>query len=238
MIDFHSHILPGMDDGSQSVAESIAMLREEAKQGVTTVVATPHFYPENESVDAFLTRRAQAETVLRKEMEKHKDLPKVLVGAEVYYFTGISDSDILQKLTIADSRYIMVEPPLAPWPERIYRELEGIVLQQGLLPIVAHIDRYVRPLRTYKIPERLAELPILVQASGQFFLEKKTRNMALRMLSKGRIHLLGSDAHNMEDRAPNLGPAVAAIKAKLGEPGLENIRECQALCLQEMTQER
>ena len=238
MIDFHSHILPGIDDGSQSVEQSIAMLQEEAKQGVTLVVATPHFYPEDESVDAFLTRRDQAEALLRREMEKHENLPQLVVGTEVYYFTGISDSDILQKLTIGNSRYVLIEPPLAPWPDRIYRELEGILLQQGLMPVVAHIDRYIRPFHSRKILQQLARLPIMVQASGEFFLNKKTRNMALRMVKAFRIQILGSDAHNMAERAPNLGPAISLIKEKLGEEALEYIRECETLCRQEMKRER
>lgn len=221
MIDFHTHILPGMDDGSASVEQSIAMLQEEAKQGVKVVVATPHFYPEDESVEAFLARRAKAEDELRKEIEKHQDLPQVVVGAEVYYFTGISDSEILQKLTIGDSRYVMVEPPLAPWAERVYRELDGIVLQQGLVPIVAHVDRYIRPFHIYKIPERLMAMPLLVQASGEFFENKRTKRIALKMLKKGQIHLLGSDAHNMAERAPNLGTATDIIREKLGEEVLE-----------------
>lgn len=225
MIDFHTHILPGMDDGSRSLEQSVAMLREAKSQGVEWIVATPHFYPEDESVESFLERREKAEAALRKEMAKHEDLPQVVVGAEVYYFTGISDSDILQKLTIGDSRYVMVEPPLSPWPERVFRELEGIVLQQGLIPIVAHIDRYVRPFRTYKIPERLSAMPLLVQASGEFFLDKRTKNMALRMLRKGQIHLLGSDAHNMEERCPNLGQAAEVIRKKLGEDLLEEISQ-------------
>lgn len=223
MIDFHTHVLPGMDDGSRSAAESVAMLREAKAQGVTLIVATPHFYPEDESVESFLARRDRAEAALREEMEKHQDLPRLAVGAEVYYFTGISDSDILQKLTIGSSRYVMIEPPLSPWPERVFRELEGIVLQQGLVPIVAHVDRYIRPFRTYKIPQRLAAMPLLVQASGEFFLTKGTRSMALRMLRNGQIHLLGSDAHNMENRAPNLGAAAAVIRGKLGEALLEGI---------------
>ena len=91
MIDFHSHILPGVDDGSVSLEQSIAMLQEEAKQGIHCVIATPHFYPEQEDVDTFLQRRDAAEAALRKEMEKYTDLPKLLVGAEVFYFSGIID---------------------------------------------------------------------------------------------------------------------------------------------------
>ena len=64
MIDFHSHILPGIDDGSKSVEMSIKMLRREAQQGISRVVATPHFYPQTDNPERFLRRRAEAERIL------------------------------------------------------------------------------------------------------------------------------------------------------------------------------
>ena len=66
IIDFHSHILPGIDDGSRNVEESIALLRKEAEQGITHVIATPHFYPQHDTPERFLKRRNEAETVLRE----------------------------------------------------------------------------------------------------------------------------------------------------------------------------
>lgn len=223
MVDFHTHVLPGIDDGSQSVEQSIAMLRQAAEKGVTTVVATPHFYRERESVESFLERRAQAEALLRQELEKHEDLPRVIVGAEVYYFPGISNSASLQKLTIGNSRYVMIEPPLPPWNDRVFRDLEKILLQQGLIPIVAHIDRYIRPFHTYGIPQKLSGMTLVVQASGGFFQDKKTQNMALRMLKKGGIQLLGSDMHSDQHRTQDIPAAAEVIRKKLGDTVLEEI---------------
>ena len=223
MIDFHSHILPNMDDGSRSVAESVAMLQEMAAQGVKQVVATPHFYPRKESVVCFLERREAAWAALREETAKYADLPEVRLGAEVFYYTGICDSPELGKLTIQGTQFVLVEMPDNDWTPRMYRELEKIALLQGLTPIVAHIDRYIRPFRTKGIPEELAQLPVLVQANGSFFTDKRTRSLAMKMLRKGQIHLLGSDAHNMEDRAPNLGPAAEQIRSKLGEAVLATV---------------
>lgn len=229
MLDFHSHILPGVDDGSCSVEQSVAMLREEARQGIGCVIATPHFYPGRDDLDTFLVKRAEAEKTLRQEMAKHTGLPRLMVGAEVLYFPGMGDSPVLEKLTIAGTRCVLVEMPMGDWTDRMYRELEKIALQQGFVPVVAHIDRYISPWRTKGIPKRLAELPVLVQANGTFFLHRKTRHLARKLLAKGQIHLLGSDAHNMTDRAPNLGPVMAC----LGEEQLRFIRENQHLALGE-----
>lgn len=221
--DFHSHVLPGIDDGSSSLEESIAMLELEAKHGVSHVVATPHFYARHDSPEQFFKRRMDAELRLREIIGKREDLPQITVGAEVYYYSGISESDILQKLTIGNTKYIMIEMPFPPWTDAMYEELRRIQMRQGLTPIVAHVDRYIGPFRTYQIPERLQELPVLVQANASFFLRRGTQHMALRMLKEDKIHLLGSDCHNMKERPPNLRPAAKKIHEKLGRDTLRRI---------------
>lgn len=233
IIDFHSHILPGIDDGSSSLEESIALLRMEAEQGVRHVVATPHFYPRHDSPERFLRRRKEAEILLREEMEKHSDLPAVSVGAEVYYFPGISNSEAMSELTINQNKCILIEMPVSPWTDAMYRELEGLYIKQGLLPIVAHVDRYIGRFRTFGIPKRLMELPVLVQANAEFFLKKSTSAMALRMLKKNQIHLLGSDCHNLSSRAPNLGAALELIEKRLGDIPVAAIQEHQTRVLQD-----
>ena len=212
VVDFHSHILPGLDDGSASVEQSIEMLQMEMAQGIDQVVVTPHFYAKHNIPERFLEKRAEAVRLLRKEMAKYPKMPELIVGTEVYYFHGISDSDILPKLTIGNTRYILIELPMSPWSERIYRELENIWIKHDLVPIVAHIDRYIAPWHTYHIPEQLQKLPVRVQANASFFLDNATRSLAFRLLRQGKIHLLGSDCHNISDRAPNLGEAVKEIE--------------------------
>lgn len=223
IVDFHSHILPGIDDGSESLKESIAMLQMEAAQGICHVVATPHFYPRYETPEAFLQKRDRAEAALLAAMKKVPDLPRISVGAEVYYFRGISESDFLPQLTIRGNQCILIEMPPAPWPESIFQELEAIWRRRGITPIIAHIDRYIGPFRTYQIPRRLQQLPVLVQANAGFFLENRTRRMAMKMLRADQIQLLGSDCHNLEERSPRLGFALEQIRQHLGEGALERI---------------
>ena len=217
IVDFHTHILPGIDDGSADLEQSIQMLRREAEQGIDHVIATPHFYAQHDKPERFLEARNQAEAALRAEMAKYSDLPQLGIGAEVYYFNGISHSDILSELTINKKRYILLEMPLPPWSDRMYRDIEGIWIKQGLIPIIAHVDRYIAPFRTFSIPERLEGLPVMVQANASFFLDKSTRRMAFRMLRQGRIHILGSDCHDLSGRAPVLGDALKLIRDKFGD---------------------
>ncbi len=217
VVDFHSHVLPDLDDGSESLEQSIAMLKMEKAQGIDHVIATPHFYARQDKPETFLKKRAMAEQALRQEMARHPDMPRLSMGAEVYYFGGIGDSEMLRQMTVAGTGYVLIEMPMPPWKERVYRDLESIYYKQNLVPIIAHIDRYIAPLHTYHIPKRLEKLPVMVQANASFFLEKSTRNMALRMLGQGKIQLLGSDCHNLTDRAPNLASALEVIRKKFGD---------------------
>lgn len=234
IIDFHSHVLPGIDDGSKSVEQSIAMLRMEAEQGITHVVATPHFYPRQDSPERFLQRRYESEMRLREEMAKHPGLPELTVGAEVYYFPGISESDAVFQLTIGGKRSILLEMALPPWTERMYREVEELALRRDLTVIMAHVDRYISPFRTHGIPNRLQQMPVLVQANAEFFLRRSTASMALRMLKQGQIHLLGSDCHDLKSRPPELGKAAAVIEKKIGPEALERIRQYQEEIMMEV----
>lgn len=222
MVDFHTHILPKIDDGSKSVEESLAMLRSEWEQGVEEVVLTPHFYPQMDDPREFLARRQASFERLQAAMGGEA-LPKLRLGAEVYFYYGMSNSEILKELVISGTRCILIEMPSSPWTERMYIELADIYNKQDLIPIVAHIDRYIRPFCTYGIPQKLALLPVLIQASGSFFTTH--RRLAMKLLKEDKIHLLGSDCHNMTSRPPVLNKAQEAIVKALGESVIQRINK-------------
>ncbi len=225
--DFHSHILPGIDDGSRSVEMSITMLQQMADRGIPRVVATPHFYANQDTPESFLARRAEAEALLRQEMIKHEDMPELVVGAEVYYFAGMSRAEALRELTVGGTEYILVEMPFCTWTDAMLRELEKIRRYQGLEPIIAHVDRYISPLHQRKLPATLNDMGLLVQANSSFFRERSS--YAMKLFKQGYIHLLGSDCHNLTDRAPNLHLAMDAIANRFGEEALQQIRENETL---------
>ena len=149
------------------------------------------------------------------------------MGAEVYFFRGISESDMLRELTIGKSAYCLVEMPMSTWTDSMYRELAHIYTNQGIVPIVAHVDRYFTRFRTFGIPQKLEKLPVLIQANASFF-SRGSSARAMRMLRKEQIHLLGSDCHNMRSRQPNLGKAVEKIQAHAGIEMLERMMEFQS----------
>lgn len=227
-VDFHTHILPCVDDGSHSIERSIAMLESEAEQGIETIVLTPHFYANHDSPKRFFERRNNAVRQLTDAIAERNDLPRLIVGAEVHYFEGMSDSEYLSELAIGSTGTVMVEMPMNGWSERMFKDLEAIHQKSGLTPIVAHIDRYIAPLRTRGIPERLATMPVLVQANASFFLNRSTRGLAIKLLRKERIHLLGSDCHNLSSRPPNIGETLDIIRKRLGDESLERIQSIES----------
>lgn len=231
VVDFHSHILPGIDDGSKSVEQSIEMLKMEAAQGIFTVIATPHFYACEDNLDRFMETRSRSEQRLKAAMKGYNNLPDVIVGAEVHYFRGISESEDIFKLSIGQTNYILIEMPGLPWKNDMYQELTILREKRNLVPIIAHVDRYLGRFRTYGIPQRLANLPVLVQANADFFLEKQTSAKALRLLKEGHIHLLGSDCHNLKVRKPNLGDAVEVIGKNLGIDAIARINNYEKAIL-------
>lgn len=231
-IDFHSHILPGIDDGSRSVAESIQMLQMEAQQGITHIVATPHFYPENDSPERFLRRRERAMAALKEAMESTTGLPDISLGAEVYYFRGISQAEALTDLTIENGRYILLEVPMRTWSDSMFKEIERLYTDRDIIPIIAHIDRYISIWNAKSVMNRFGDLPVLIQANASFFNHVSTRRMALRMLSRHQIHLLGSDCHNLSGREPNLGNAFSMIEKHIGPQYNDFVNHCGESILQ------
>lgn len=220
MIDLHTHILPQVDDGSKSVEESLAMLSALVAQGVDTVAATPHFYANDESVAAFLERRAAAFDRVRAAAGEMT----LLLGAEVRYYPGIGHMEDLPLLQIGESGLLLLEMPVSSWTEYTVRELSELADSRGIQLVLAHIERYL-PLQKPAVWKRLYESGILMQVNASFVTSFATRRKALRMLSEGRVHFLGSDCHNTTTRPPQLASAAAIIEKRLGSDFLGQMNE-------------
>lgn len=216
MIDFHSHILPGMDDGSRHVGESLALLRLLAEQGVTTVVATPHFCADRESVDVFLERRRASLLALTDALRTVEPFgaPTILLGAEVRYYAGISHLEDIRKLCVEGTKLLLVELTMSTWSEYTVRELVDMASGGKVRPMMAHLDRYMG-LQKKATLVRLYESGMLMQFNADLFAEKKRK--ALSLFRKGMIHALGSDCHDPVVRPPHMGEAHIAIAKKYGE---------------------
>ncbi len=217
MVDVHCHILPGVDDGSRSVAMSLEMIKCSAAQGVGAIVFTPHFYADMDSPETFLARRNNAYATLLKALHEHPipDCPGFALGSEVHFFRGISRSNAPEKLCFGNSGYVLIEMPFRAWQPQMISEIEEISKVLGLRVIIAHIERYLD--QDKKLVRRLIDNPdLIIQSNGEFFTQKSTSRLALKMLKAGQIDLLGSDCHNLDSRRPNLSEAFDIIDNKLG----------------------
>ena len=234
VVDFHTHILPAIDDGSKSVEESIALLKEEKAQGIDVVVVTPHFYPQHDRPERFLARRKKAYDALVEEISTDDNLPHIIQGAEVYYFNGIGQWEGLRDFTIENTNHILLEMPMTKWTDRMYDDIADIYRSQGLIPIIAHIDRYINIFNVKSVMAKLEELNVVIQANASFFTNKSTRKLALNLLKKYGINILGSDCHNMETRKPNLHETVDIIVNQLGESYIHEINLTENKILSEL----
>ena len=213
--DMHSHILPGMDDGSKDPAMSLRMLQAAASQGTEKILATPHYYPV-ESVRDFLVRREQAALQLQQAMSAAgQPLPEVYLAAEVAYRPGIGYEEDLQKLCIGQSEFLLLELPFSPWGAEVLRDIRNIICTKGITPVLAHLERYLR-IQKKKVLQEVLQQGVLVQMNAEAVQQRQTRRKALGMLKSGMVHLLGSDCHNMTSRAPNLGTTVQQLRQMRG----------------------
>ena len=221
MIDFHTHVLPGMDDGSRNTDMSIQMLKMMKADGITQVMATPHFYGERESIERFLNRREICIAHLKRKYTE--DLPKISVGAEVAYFDGISGAGGLEQLCISGTELLLLEMPFSNWDDRIYREVEKLVKSNRFHLILAHVERYSGFQKGDSRYEDILDMDVTCQCNAERLLVWHKRNSVIRLFDRRRAALLGSDCHNLEKRRPNLAEGRAVLEKKLGTEILEYI---------------
>lgn len=225
MIDFHSHFLPKIDDGSQSSETSIQMLEASREYGVETMVATPHFYINKQNADRFLEKRQASYEALKKHIkEQNADVPNIILGAEVYYFRGISHYDMLDKLKIGDTDCILIEMPFDKWNSKVLDEISELK-DMGLIPVIAHIDRYLGFQSGTDNIDRLVSMDIPIQMNADFVNSFFTKGKAARLVNDGVVRVLGSDCHNMDKRKPNLGECVKTLQKKCGAQAVDDIYE-------------
>ena len=220
VIDFHSHILPGIDDGSTDMEMSRQMLELSASQGIKVILATPHFYADRVSLDHFLKYRDSSLNSIRHFSENYGI--KILAGAEVAYFSGMSTANGLDRLTVSGTSLLLLEMPFRPWTGDDIREVRNLI-RIGIQPVIAHIERFYPCQRNKHMIGELFSLPVYVQINAEALLTWKTRRFILRLFREGKAHLLGSDCHNLSSRPPNLAQGRDTVKRKLGVEYLEQM---------------
>lgn len=224
MIDLHTHILPGMDDGAKIPEISLQMLENLHNQGISEVVLTPHYYADRETPDAFLERRGASVKALKKALAEIRDLsfPRIFLGAEVAFFDGISHCKEINKLTIRGTNFLLLEMPFTKWSERIVREVIELKESFHLNVVLAHVNRYFGCFTKQMLAE-LTYHDIIFQLNNEALLKFGTRRKALSMIRNHSAIYLGSDSHNLTDRRPNFDTTLNVLIKHLGGDDLKRL---------------
>ena len=215
MIDLHTHILCGMDDGAPDPQTSIQLLKLQRDQGVDAVVLTPHFYRSRERASHFLQRRAEAMDRLQEAVcRSGENLPQVYLGAEVAWVPNLADCEHLEQLCLNGTKNLLLELPAGKWNSELSNQIYDLMGRTGITPVLAHLDRYLRTQRPEQVREIL-ELDVPVQISSTALLRLPTRAMCVRAL-RDYAHVVATDCHDPVHRKPDLKPAMELIGKKLG----------------------
>lgn len=224
MIDLHCHMLHGLDDGAPTLSISLEMARMFVGDGVTTVACTPHILPGLYHNSGLKIRQATA--ALQAALDDHGIALRLVTGADNHVvpdFTNELRSGRL--LSLADTRYVLVEPPHHVVPPRL-EELFFDLLVAGYVPILTHPERLTWIESHYKTMQRLAQAGVWMQLtagslSGAF--GRRARYWADRMLEEGLVHILATDAHDVGRRPPNLAAGREAAARRVGETEAQNL---------------
>lgn len=218
VVDFHSHILPRIDDGSRSIEETLALLQLLSEQEVDLVAATPHFYAPHQPLERFLEKRSQAYERVATVLQKDPSLrvPSIRLGAEVWYYPGVSRLEGIRSLLLEGTKLLLLEMPTEPWSAYTVREVLDLNCSGALTVVLAHIERYL-PYQDASVWDQLLQNGVMMQVNASFFLSRRTRGRALKWLKRGQIQWIGSDCHNLADRAPHMRDAINIVRKKLGD---------------------
>lgn len=216
--DYHSHIVPGIDDGSESIEMSLKMIKMMKRQGVERVVATPHFYAHREpkGVEAYIQKRNDAFYSLMAADPAIKD---IRLGAEIAIEKGISELEGIENLAISGTRLILLELPYAPYSDWMGEEVYNISCQFDLMPIIAHIHRYSTWYSKSDI-ETMLGFDAIFQFNAEAFEHFDSRRFVSKVINKGVPYCFGTDAHNLSERKPNFESIIK--KVKNGSNWIEN----------------
>lgn len=217
MIDIHCHILPGIDDGAATIEDSLAMARAAVKEGITTIIATPH-HKNNQFINpksSILTKVNDLNTVLKQE-----NIPlTILPGQEVRIYGEVLEDYYKEEiLTLNHTKYLFIEFPSSSVPryaERLLYELQT----EGIIPIIVHPERnkelQEKPELLYQFVKNGALTQVTASSVAGYF-GKNVKKFSEQLIEHNLTHFLASDAHNINNRNFKIMDALNLVKENYG----------------------
>ncbi len=208
--DIHSHILPGVDDGAKDFEESVKLLKIMKKNGITAVMATSHFYPDITNLEDYLEVTNEVFNKLLEKI-KGKNLPKVYLGSEMLYYKGLGNCEILRSVTLNGSKYLLLELAAGDISKQLFEDITALK-EQGIIPIIAHVERYAEDRNFKKLITFLRKNDIPVQINAVSFLIKPLKKFIKLILKSEIFCVIGTDSHSVFERPPFLKEAFEVLQ--------------------------
>lgn len=222
LVETHSHILPGIDDGARSIEASLQMIAKLQEQGAKKIILTPHYYSDTISLDDFLRMRERSYNDLARALPPGS--PTLIPAAEVYISQYLFNNPNIDELKIAGTNYVLIEHPFSSsFSEATYDRLMNMFCDYGAKPILAHIERYPALMEdVYKLEDYIG-MGCLTQVNISSFADahRSMKKKLFKLLDTGHIHLIGSDCHNLSSRAPEYEEGIKEIIKKSGQEAVD-----------------
>ncbi|HEO8419434.1 TPA: hypothetical protein VBX77_001403 [Yersinia enterocolitica] len=234
MIDIHCHILPGVDDGAATIEDSVAMANAAVKEGITTIIATPH-HKNNQfsnSKSSILTKVNDLNTVLKQE-----NIPlTILPGQEVRIYGEVLEDYYKEKiLTLNHTKYLFIEFPSSSVPryaERLLYELQT----EGIIPIIVHPERnkelQEKPELLYQFVKNGALTQVTASSVAGYF-GKNVKKFSEQLIEHNLTHFLASDAHNITSRSFKMMEGLDVVEENFGVDYVYLFKENAELLLED-----
>lgn len=222
LVETHCHILPGIDDGSPDVDTSLKMISRLKEQGAKAIILTSHYYSDSISLSDFVQRRDMAFNELKQSLPE--DSPKLIPAAEVYISKYLFNNENLDSITIGNSGYALIEHPFScDFSQKYYERLLNLHYDFGIKPILAHIERYQALMENEDLLDEYINAGCIAQVNIDSFVHshRGIKKRLFKYLESGRIHLVGSDCHNLSARPPEFEDGVKEIIKKSGKEAID-----------------
>lgn len=214
LVDVHSHVLPAVDDGATSLDEALHMLRIAQRDGIETIVATPHVPTQSGVRLEPGSIRRHAESLDQLAREQGIEI-RVLPGSELRLEPGLLRGlELDTLLSLNGGPYLLLELPLVgSWPSYVRPSIFELQLS-GYLPILAHVERYPSVRRDPKILRELISSGVLMQVNSSSIAgtaDERSARTSLALLHARMVHVIASDAHSAGFRAPRIRRAIDRV---------------------------
>lgn len=224
MIDFHTHIIPNIDDGSRSVEETFNLIKEAKEAGFEGIILTSHYienYYETDTPERDVWVKAISDTLKTKGIETN-----LYIGNEIYISENIMNLLINRKAsTINNTSYVLFEMPLNAEPMNLYDVIYSLQ-ENKLVPVLAHPERYSFVQKEPELIYDLIQKGVLMQANYGSILGQYGENAKMivkKFLENDMIHFLGSDVHRQNSIYKKIPQALEEIRKIIGEEKLEKL---------------